>query len=307
MQILLGVLAGIVLPIQTSINTKLRERVGKPHYASLVSFTVSFLLLTGLLFITGQGINLPLDKLANEPLWVWSGGICSVFFLTGNILLLSKLNSVETVMFPVLGQILMGLVIDHYGLFYSPHQELTVLRSIGAVFVILGVVIVSLAKTTDKIGAGGNVQWLWRITGIITGMLSAIQTAVNGHLGTVLKKPILAAAISFGVGMVVLMIVSIITLLARKENPVPHEKRDIYPWWIWIGGILGGIYILVNVYLSGTLGTGITIIVLLIGSTCGGLLIDHFGLFGTERKKINVMKVIGVGLMIFGAATIKLF
>ncbi len=80
------------------------------------------------------------------PAWIWIGGICGVVFLTGNILLFPKLGGVQTVVLPVLGQILMGLTIDNFGLFYSQQTSLTAFRIAGAVLVLLGVVLVSTAK-----------------------------------------------------------------------------------------------------------------------------------------------------------------
>ena len=49
-----------------------------------------------------------------------------------------------------------------------------------------------------------------------------------------------------------------------------------------------------------------TIIILLIGSTTGGILIDHFGMFESPEKPINIQKILGVVIMVFGAAAIKL-
>ena len=146
MSIILGFLAGVGLPIQTSVNTRLRKKVGSPYNASLVSFVVALLFLSALLLITGQGLHIPLAQLLNEPAWIWIGGICGLVFLTGNILLFSKLGGVQTVVLPVLGQILMGLIIDNFGLFYSQKTPLSVFRIAGAVMVILGVVLVSMAK-----------------------------------------------------------------------------------------------------------------------------------------------------------------
>jgi len=75
---------------------------------------------------------------------------------------------------------------------------------------------------------------------------------------------------------------------------------------MWVGGILGGIYILANVFLSRTIGTGMTVIVVLIGSTTGGLLIDQFGVFRSPKRPTTARKVIGACTMIVGAAIIRL-
>ena len=55
MSVIFGILAGIGVPIQTSINARLRKKVGSPYRASLVSFAVSltFLVLLLLVFRTG--------------------------------------------------------------------------------------------------------------------------------------------------------------------------------------------------------------------------------------------------------------
>ena len=311
MSIILGFLAGVGLPIQTSVNTRLRKKVGSPYNASLVSFVVALLFLSALLLITGQGLHIPLAQLLNEPAWIWIGGICGLVFLTGNILLFSKLGGVQTVVLPVLGQILMGLIIDNFGLFYSQKKPLSVFRIAGAVMVILGVVLVSMAKenktASEKLQKSESTTlWIWRAFGIFAGMLSATQIAVNGYLGKVVGSPIKASAISFTVGIIFLAIICIVLHFKNGKSESFKNESAKNPWWMWIGGILGGLYILANVYLSRIVGTGMTVIILLIGSTTGGILVDHFGMFESPKKPINAQKILGVLIMILGAAAIKL-
>ena len=311
MSIILGFLAGVGLPIQTSVNTRLRKKVGSPYNASLVSFVVALLFLSALLLITGQGLYIPLAQLLNEPAWIWIGGICGLVFLTGNILLFSKLGGVQTVVLPVLGQILMGLIIDNFGLFYSQKTPLSVFRIAGAVMVILGVVLVSMAKenktASEKLQKSESTTlWIWRAFGIFAGMLSATQIAVNGYLGKVVGSPIKASAISFTVGIIFLAIICIVLHFKNGKSESFKNESAKNPWWMWIGGILGGLYILANVYLSRIVGTGMTVIILLIGSTTGGILVDHFGMFESPKKPINAQKILGVLIMILGAAAIKL-
>ena len=311
MSIILGFLAGVGLPIQTSVNTRLRKKVGSPYNASLVSFVVALLFLSALLLITGQGLHIPLAQLLNEPAWIWIGGIFGLVFLTGNILLFSKLGGVQTVVLPVLGQILMGLIIDNFGLFYSQKTPLSVFRIAGAVMVILGVVLVSMAKenktASEKLQKSESTTlWIWRAFGIFAGMLSATQIAVNGYLGKVVGSPIKASAISFTVGIIFLAIICIVLHFKNGKSESFKNESAKNPWWMWIGGILGGLYILANVYLSRIVGTGMTVIILLIGSTTGGILVDHFGMFESPKKPINAQKILGVLIMILGAAAIKL-
>ena len=162
---------------------------------------------------------------------------------------------------------------------------ISVFRIFGAVFVVAGVVIVSLAKreagkNNPKENAHADI-WLWRIFGVLSGALSGVQTAINGHLGKVVDSPIKASAISFTVGLSCLCV-------------------------MWIGGVFGGIYVLANVELAEIFGTGLAVIIILIGLTTGGILVDHFGLFESPKKTMNVQKIVGVCVMVFGATLIKL-
>lgn len=303
--ILLGFIAGFGIPLQTSVNSKLRERLSSPFVASLVSFLVALVFLIALLLFTGGNLSYPMDKLVKEPFWIWLGGLCGIIYLTGNILLFGKLGSVETVVMPVLGQILMGLLIDHFGLFYSHVVPLGALRLAGALLVISGVALVAVAKkgNRNETGRNGGDIWIWRFFGIGIGMLLAIQTATNGYLGKIVESPVKASIVSFATGSV---IITVLCTLKREWGKGKGNKGS-YPFWIWLGGIQGVIYNLANVYLSRIIGTGMTVVLLLVGTSTGGLLVDHFALLGTPKNPINVKKLSGMALMVLGAALIKLF
>lgn len=339
MYLLLG-LAGMGLPFQTGINALLKRRVGSPYTAALISFVVALIFLLLLLTATGQEWSLPAAALEGAPLWIWAGGLCGAIFLTGNILLHARLGSVQTIVLPVMGQILMGLIIDTYGYFHAAQTPLSLLRIVGAILVVGGVLTVSLAKenggtsvipTTAKATANTSANapiktseinssasmtlWLWRLFGVFAGMMSATQVAVNGYLGHLLTSPVKASVISFVVGVIVLALICIGLAITSKKpsttansnsNTTAKANNGQLPWWIWFGGILGAFFVLGNVYLAALLGTGMTVVVLLITGTTGGLIVDHFGLFRSPVKPINGMKVLGIIAMIAGAALIKL-
>ena len=215
MSILLGILVGLALPVQTSVNNKLRDKVGTPYNSSLVSFIISTVFLACLLLVTGQGFHLPMDQLAGEPFWVWLGGLCGVVFLTANVILLTKLGSAETVILPVLGQLLMGLLVDSLGLFRAQQIPLTPLRAGGAVLVVAGSGQAAAAQGQRPAGR----LWLWRIVGVAAGMFSATQTAINGHLGQVVGSPLTASMVSFLVGLAALVVLCAVLGSSRGRPP----------------------------------------------------------------------------------------
>ena len=122
LQGLLGIFSGLITPVQTAVNTRLGRSIGSPLRASLVSFSVGLIAMLTLTLLLGPYPLIPATA-ANGPWWMWFAGVFGVTFLTGNVLLLPKLGSLKTVIMPVTGQIVMGLLIDAFGWFGLPRSR----------------------------------------------------------------------------------------------------------------------------------------------------------------------------------------
>ena len=308
--IIIGLVIGIGLPIQTSINSRLKLSVGSPFVASLISFTIGTLFLAIITFFKDGSLFFAPKLIVQQPIWLWVGGILGVIYLTSNILLFPKLGSVQTVIMPILGQIIMGLLIDNFGLFNSLRKPLTLLRVIGAILVIIGVIgAVSIngiiTKRHDKIlnkVTNKRKLWPYRLAGIITGMFSASQTAINGHLGVVLHSSVKAAFISFFVGVVALIIIVLVLHPQLKLTTIKGKN----PWWMWLGGLIGALFVLGNVYLVPIIGTGFAVVIVLVGLITGSLLIDQFGLFDSKKNPITLAQIVSLLVMISGVVMIRI-
>ena len=171
------------MPMQTSINAQLGRRVGSPFLSALLNFLVGIAALLIITSIVEHGLAIPVGSILKAPPWVLFGGAFAVVFVTGNILLMPRIGSVQTAILPALGQILMGTLIDTFGWFNSAQRDMSVLRIIGVALVIAGVLTVVLAKAGRTKGNAARKAvphvWLWRAFGLIVGMCMASQTAVN--------------------------------------------------------------------------------------------------------------------------------
>ncbi len=305
MAYVLGLLAGLILPLQTGVNARLQRRVGNSLNAALVSSMIGLVFLYIICLISGQSVALPLGTIAREPWWIWFGGACGMFFLVGNIILMPKIGATQTVVFTVTGQILMGLLVDSCGLFRAKVIPMTWMRGLGAILVLGGMILSTVSKGDAAAGQVSNRSWktwAWRLFGIIIGMLSATQTSINGYLGTVIDSSIQSTIVSFWVCAILNAVFCVIARV--KEGKPEVEKKG--PWWMWTGGIFGGLYVMISLYLASRLGTGLTVIIALIGSTLGGLIIDQFGLLNSEKHPIKWLEVLGIVIMIGGTAMIRL-
>ncbi|WP_233449205.1 DMT family transporter [Levilactobacillus suantsaii] len=311
--IVMGVVIGLILPLQTSINSRLRQSVGSPFMASLISFTVGSGFLAVITLLIDHRLFFTPHLFSQQPAWLWLGGVFGVVYLTGNILLFPKLGSVQTVILPMFGQILMGLLIDNFGWFHAKVSPFTTVRGGGALLVLLGVIVTValsdwLLKRRAALDAAPTTTasaslWLWRLLGIGAGMLGAAQSAINGHLGLVLRSSLDAAFISFFVGALTLLVIN---LLLRSSRQLTQPTDRPNPWWMWVGGVIGALFVLGNVYLVPILGTGLTVVIVLVGLMGGSLLIDNFGWLESQRNPVTLVQIVGLLIMVGGVALIHL-
>ena len=299
LQLLLGVFSGSITPVQTAVNARLGRSVGSPLRASMVSFSVGLLSMLAIVLATGPYPLLSATA-ADGPWWMWLAGVFGVTFLTGNVLLLPKLSSLRTVIMPVTGQIVMGLLIDAFGWFGAQQRAISPLRVCGTVLAMAGFLLAVMGvglqlghrDAADDAGVRRHVDprashdvlamALWSLAGVSFGMCSAVQTALLGRLGVSLGSPAKASLASFVVGLAALTIV---------VGLVDHTYSL---------GLLGATLVMCNAYLSSEIGTGMTVMLILLGQVGGGLVVDRFGLLGVPRKHVRAAQYIGVILAAMG-------
>lgn len=300
---IIGIIVGLLLPLQTSINTNLGKSIkGTPFIASMVSFIIGTISLLIFSLIKHDSILLSLNYFRNYPHWMWLGGVFGVFGLTANIIIFKHLGAVQTVVMPILGQIIMGMIIDNFGLFQSPVHSFSIIRFISVLVVIIGTLLVVFRKKDSEYSSN---NYVWQFIGIIAGMLQASQTSVNGYLGTVLKSSLHASLISFFVGAVILIIIA--GIVDKGYTKVRNAISISTPWWVWTGGIIGALYVMTNAYINPIIGTGSVVIINLLGNLSGGIIFDKFGLMGTSKKKISYLQYFGIIMIVIGVILVQMF
>ena len=304
MLVIAAMLVGAIVPIQTAINTRFRESIGSPIVAGFYSFIIGLAVSAIIAFIlTGHFIP-DVATAAQQPWWVWLGGFMGVSFIVGNILLFPRIGSVETVILPILGQVTMGLLCDVTGLFHSPHVAVGPLRILGAAVVLAGIALVLEIgrRNSTHATASGLQLWLWRLFGVLIGMGSATQTAVNGYLGRALESPMPASEISLAVGVLLLAVLSLILRAPRRALLTGIAPG---PWWMWGGGVLGALFVVGGATLSPILGTGTTVIGSLVGSIICGQVVESLGWGNAHRGLPPVHRVVGLALVIIGVVMVR--
>ncbi|EPF74094.1 MULTISPECIES: DMT family transporter [Acinetobacter] len=126
------------------------------------------------------------------------------------------------------------------------------------------------------------------------GIAMTLQTAINTQLREYLYSPLQAALFSFLVGTIVL---AILVFFQQVPKPNLHEIVHL-PWYMWLGGVLGVYAISLSIYAAPKLGYLTLTGLILFGQIAMSMLVDHFGVLGTEKAPINWQRLLG-GVVIF--------
>jgi len=140
--LVLALLVGSLLPFQAGINATLRRCLTEPTQAALISFTVGTIGL--LVYCIVMQADLPSPAaLADAPWWAWiGGGLCGAVYISLVIFLAPKLGTGTTFSLIVAGQMIMAMVLDHFGFLGFQTHPVTLLRLIGAALLVSGVFLI---------------------------------------------------------------------------------------------------------------------------------------------------------------------
>ncbi|HVZ55902.1 MAG TPA: DMT family transporter [Chitinophagaceae bacterium] len=134
--------AGALLPVQAVLNTRLGRQTGGPLMGSLLSFVVGLIALLLLILVTQPGSVPQLRSTQAGPWYVWLGGLLGAMYV-GYITWVNQQQGVAlTFALVVSGQMLISLVIDHFGLLGSAVRMITLEKLIGAALIIVGLVLI---------------------------------------------------------------------------------------------------------------------------------------------------------------------
>ena len=125
------------------------------------------------------------------------------------------------------------------------------------------------------------------------GVVVAVQGRINGELGQALDDGVLAAAVNFTVGLMVLVV------LVAARPPARAALRALrgqlvggqLPRWTLLGGLAGAMYVAGQGVTIAALGVALFTVATVAGQTGMGLGVDRFGLGPTGSVPVTALRV----------------
>ncbi|MCC3316586.1 DMT family transporter [Nocardia africana] len=122
-------------------------------------------------------------------------------------------------------------------------------------------------------------RWIGVLLGLCCGAGVAVQARINGDLGDRLNDGIAAAVISFGSGLLLLLVVS--GFSGRLRAGLAAIRRSVHAgrlrWWHLLGGLCGAFFVACQGLSVATIGVTAFTIAVVAGQLTSGLVVDRLG------------------------------
>lgn len=141
--------------------------------------------------------------------------------------------------------------------------------------------------------------WLAMLAIVAIGAMLPLQGLVNARLASALHGPVMAAFVSFLVGTAVLG-----AWLLASRTPWGAAPETRFPAWIWIGGVLGAVYVAAFTLLIPRVGAAAAICLAVLGQVTASLLLDHFGVLQAQRPA-DWTRIAGAVLVLMGVLLVS--
>jgi transporter family-2 protein len=149
---------------------------------------------------------------------------------------------------------------------------------------------------------------IYPLLAVFVGVLTAIQSRLNGQLSKDIHNGLAAAIISFGSGWIVLFILCFGLKVERQglRNIWKAVQSGRLKRWEIIGGMGGGFFVATQSITVPKLGVAIFTIATVGGQTVASLLVDKLGIGPAGKKRVTVPRIFAA-VMTLIAVTVAVF
>ncbi|MEW2442027.1 DMT family transporter [Micromonospora marina] len=133
-----------------------------------------------------------------------------------------------------------------------------------------------------------------------SGVMVAVQSRINGELGVRLADGIAAAVVSFGVGLLILLVLVPATPGGRRGLAALRgalRTGTLRPWQC-LGGVCGAFLVATQGLTIGALGVAVFTVAVVAGQSGSSLLVDRAGIGPTGRQPVTPNRLIGAMLTV---------
>jgi transporter family-2 protein len=292
---LLAALSGILISLQARANGELSLRLNNGLQAAFISFS-SGLLIIAIISIFNPKIKNGARRLraavkAKEIApWTLFAGALGGAFVAVQTQIVPLIGVAIYSVASIAGQGATSLIVDRIGLTGGGKKPISPRRIAAAVVTVLAV----LVSVLDRIDAR-NLSLIAVALAGLAGSIVGVQRAMNGLINEHSGQSFTTSLLNFIMGSSVL---GIALLIAVGIGKVEFVALPAGPWWIYMGGTIGVIYIAFTSTIVQHLGVLTFTLFSTGGQLIGALLIDIYS--PTKGVSVSAYLVSGIVMTFLG-------
>jgi transporter family-2 protein len=292
---LLAALSGILISMQARANGELSLRLDNGLQAAFISFS------SGLLIIAIISIFSPTIKNGAKRLraavaakeiapWTLFAGALGGAFVAVQTQIVPLIGVAIYSVASIAGQGATSLIVDRIGLTGGGKKPISPRRIAAAVVTVLAV----LVSVLDRIDAK-DLSFIAVVLAGVAGAIVGVQRAMNGLINEHSKQSFTTSLLNFIMGSSVLGIALLVAVAIGKVEFVALPSG---PWWMYMGGTIGVIYIAFTSTIVQHLGVLTFTLFSTGGQLVGALLIDIYS--PTKGVSVSAYLVSGIVMTFLG-------
>jgi transporter family-2 protein len=269
--------------------------MGDSLKAALVSFS------TGLIFVSvislvraevraGYREIFKASKLNQLPSWMLGAGVLGASFVAISTHVVPIVGVAFFTVASLAGQTVISLWVDHIGVAGGVKTVITKRRVISALITVIAIIV----SAWDRF-AMSDLPMFAIIFAILAGSAVGVQRALNGQINSFSKKSLATSQLNFITGTAFLLLLLLLRSAFTNQSVMNFTSG---PWWVFLGGSIGVIYIAITALAVQYLGVLEFTLFSVSGMLVGSLLLDL--LLPTQGTQISPYLIAGIFLTYLG-------
>lgn len=134
----------------------------------------------------------------------------------------------------------------------------------------------------------------------LSGVMIALQARANGELSHRLNNALEAALVSFGSGLVIIIVIALFSPAIKEgiTNLRTAVARGEIAYWKLCAGALGGSFVVIQTQIVPLIGVAIYSVASIAGQSAASLLVDRIGFTGGGKKAITGRRLAAASLTV---------
>jgi len=290
-------LSGLLIAAQSRINGALSQEMSDSLEAAVVSFSTGLIFVTTISLVRRENRAAFLEifkavKAKQMKPWTLIAGALGASFVAMQTYVVPIAGVALFTVASLAGQTAISLLVDRLGLTGGAKSAITKRRVLAAVITVVAV----LVSSWDRF-AMSNFSLLAIGLAVFAGTWVGLQRALNGQINSFAKKAFATSQLNFITGTTFLLLLLLLRSLFTDHSIMNFKTA---PWWMFLGGSIGVIYIALSAHIVQHLGVLEFTLYSVGGMLIGSLLIDL--IFPTKGTLISPYLIAGITLTYLGVA-----